>query len=178
MTPELREKLLLRMFSSIRYMEEYSKHFIEFIDAGLLAFDEYQKLSSKPFGHPLYSNIVSDVRLWSIKVIPNFLGMKQNIQESISAARKGDLSGIEAAAGNFRGLNKDMDGIRESFMDFVNPAIKNRYFSEWEIVSTMSDNIYLTLSNYWRDDEIFDEEITGLIDEPTLFSYLQPNEIP
>jgi hypothetical protein len=104
--------------------------------------------------------------------------MKENIIESIQNARLGKFSTIRSAAGSFRGLSKDMDGIRESFMDFIDPAIKEKYFSEWKITRTMGNNIYLTLSQYWRDQEIHDQEITGPIDEQALLKYVLPNDKP
>jgi hypothetical protein len=178
MTPEMREKLLLRMFSSIEYMENYAQHFIEFIDTGLLALDVYEKSPSKPTADPDYSNVVSDVRLWKLKVKPNFIGMKENMEEALVNARAGKFSTIRSAAGNFRGLSKDMDGIRESFMDFIDPAIKEKYFEEWKTVSLMGDNIYYTLSDYWDPQDFLNEEITGVIDEKELLRYLSADEEP
>lgn len=173
---KLREKLLLRMFSSVDYMNAYSKHFIEFISAGILAFEAYEKILEKPVSHSEYSNVTSDIHLWKLKVIPNFLNMKNNMKTSIAEAKQGDYSGISAAAGNFRGLSKDMDGIRESFMDFIDPALKERYFSEWKITSTMSDNLYKTLEQRWRSGSILKESITGPIDDMALLKFLQDGE--
>lgn len=178
MTPEMREKLLLRMFSSIGYMEDYAQHFIEFIDTGLLALDLYERSTSKPIADPDYSNVVSDVRLWKLKVKPNFLGMKENMAEALVNARAGKFSTIRSAAGNFRGLSKDMDGIRESFMDFIDPAIKQKYFAEWKVTNRMGGNIYYTLSGYWNPQEVLNEEITGVIDEKELLGYLSAGEEP
>lgn len=176
MTPEMKEKLLLRMFSSIKYMEEYTRHFIEFIDTGLLALDTYERLPVKPTNHPDYANVISDVRLWKLKVKPNFLGMRENIEAAIVNARRGKFSTIRSAAGNFRGLSKDMDGIRESFMDFIDPEIKQKYFAEWKIVGTMGDNIYKTIDARWRAGSILNEKITGFIDENELVKYLANGE--
>jgi hypothetical protein len=176
MNSELREQLLLRMFSSIEYMEDYVNHFVTFIDTGLAALEAYENLQPKPVGHPAYSDVLSDVRLWNLKVRPNFLGMKKNIIESIQNAKMGKLSTIRSAAGSFRGLSKDMDGIRESFMDFIDPLVKHKYFLEREITSTMGDNIYYTLSNYWDEGEILRETITGPIDEQALHKYMLPSD--
>lgn len=178
MKSDLKQKLLLRMFSSIEYMEEYVRHFINFIDTGLLALETYEQLPTKPVGHVDYSLVETDVRLWHKKVKPNFLLMKKNIQEAIVEARQGDYSGIDAAAGNFRGLSKDMDGIRESFMDFIDPAIKQNYFAEWKIVGTMGDNLAKTIGTRWREGSILNEKITGVIDEKELLGYLSPDEEP
>lgn len=177
MTPEMKVKLLLRMFSSIEYMEEYAQHFMEFIDTGLLALDLYERLPSKPTADPDYSNVVSDVRLWNLKVKPNFLGMRKNIEQAIINARTGKFSTIRSAAGNFRGLSKDMDGIRESFMDFIDPAIKKKYFAEWKITNRMGGNIAKTVGSGWRPGSILDEEITGVIDEKELLRYLSAGEV-
>ncbi len=104
--------------------------------------------------------------------------MRKNIEQAIINARTGKFSTIRSAAGNFRGLSKDMDGIRESFMVFIDPAIKEKYFEEWDIVSTMGDNIYYTLSGYWDPQEILNEKITGVIDEKELLRYLSAGEVP
>lgn len=178
MKPEFKETLLLRMFSSIEYMEEYSQHFIAFIDTGLFALTQYEALAVKPVNHPNYYMVETDVRLWNLKVKPNFIGMRENIIEAVDNARQGKFPTIRSAAGNFRGLSRDMDGIREAFMDFIDPAIKQRYFDEWKITSTMGTNIYLTLSNYWRPTELLDTDITGKIAEDDLLKYLQHGEQP
>ena len=159
-------------------MEEYTQHFIEFIDTGLLALSTYQNLNSKPINAPNYSDIQSDTQQWVKKVKPNFILMKENILESIQNARSGKFSTIASAAGNFRGLSKDMDGIRETFMDFIDPEIKKRYFSEWKITGTMGNNIRNTVNQHWLPGSILDEEITGPIDEQQLLKFLQPGEQP
>jgi hypothetical protein len=178
MPPALKEKLLLRFFSSLDYTEQFVDHFIQFIDTGLLALAQYDALAVKPTTATNYNEIKKDADLWHLKVKPNFIRMRQNMQDAIAAARQGNFRVIRSAAGNFKGLNKDMDGIREAFMDFIEPDIKNRYFMLWKLAHTEGCNIYYTLSDHWDPGEILDTEITGLIDEKRLLSYLQAGEQP
>lgn len=176
MAPDLKEQLLLRLFSSIEYSEQFAEHFIQFIDTGLLALEHYDALPVKPTTAANYNEVKKDADLWHLKVKPNFLGMREGILEAIEKARNGDFSYISSDAANLRGLSRDMDGIREAFMDFIEPEIKQRYFELWKIARTEGNNIYLTISNYWDVGQILDEEITGPINEQLLLQYLKPDE--
>ena len=40
----------------------------------------------------------------------------------------------------------------------------------------IGSNIDYTISGYWDDNEILDEEITGPMDEQELLNYLKPDE--
>lgn len=178
MKPDLKEKLLLRMFSSLEYTEQFVENFTHFIDTGLEALEHYDALPVKPITAVNYNKIKKDADLWHLKVKPNFLGMKQGMLEALAKARRGDFSYVRSDAGNFRGLNRDMDGIREAFMDFIEPEIKQRYFELWKKSDYMATNIYLTLSDFWDPGQPLKEGITGLIDEQRLLKYLRPGEQP
>lgn len=177
MTPELKEKLLLKKFSSIEYMEEFSKHFFSFIEAGFSAVDAYKQNPPNPdiAGNKI-QDFEGDLKLWELKVLPNFKRMYKHMETSISKARQGSYDSIESAAGNLRGLGKDMDGIRESFMDAVNPNIKNSYFDQLKLARRKGNNIYYTLDDWWEPGEILNEKITGPIDEQDLLRYLKPGD--
>lgn len=178
MKPDLKETLLLRLFASLEYAEQFAEHFTQFIDTGLLALAQYDALPVKPITASNYNEIKKDADLWHLKVKPNFVRMRQNIQDAIAEARQGNFRVIRSAAGSFRGLNKDMDGIREAFMDLIEPDVKARYFELWTLAHTEGCNIYYTLSDHWDSGEILNTEITGPIDEQRLLKYLQPGEKP
>lgn len=178
MTPELKEVLLLRLFASVEYAEQFAEHFKQFIDTGLLALAQYDALPVKPTAAENHNEIKKDADLWHLKVEPNFVRMRQNMQEAIDAARQGDFSYVRADAGNFRGLSRDMDGIREAFMDYIEPEIKQRYFELWKKADYGATNIYLTFSNFWDPGQPLKEKITGPIDEQRLLKYLQLGEKP
>ncbi|WP_445768121.1 hypothetical protein [Rheinheimera sp.] len=166
------------MFSSFEYTEQFVNDFIQFVDTGLLALELYDALPVKPTNAANYAEVKKDADLWHLKVKPNFVRMRQNMQDAIVAAQQGNFRVIRAAAGSFRGLNKDMDGIREAFMDFIEPDVKARYFELWTLSHTEGCNIYYTLSDHWDTGEILNTEITGPIDELQLLKYLQPGEKP
>lgn len=178
MKPELKEKLLLRLFSSLEYTEQFVEHFTQFIDTGLLALELFDNLPVKPLNAENYSEIQKDAALWHKKVKPNFLGMRKGMHEALAYAKQGDFSYVRCDAGNFKSLSKDMDGIREAFMDFIDPEIKARYFKLWKLAHTEGCNIYYTLSDFWDAGEILNSKITGPIDEQQLLNYLQPGEQP
>lgn len=175
-TPALKEQLLLRLFSSIEYSEQFAEHFIQFIDTGLLALERYDALPVKPTTVANYNEVKKDADLWHLKVKPNYLGMREGILEAIEKARNGDFSYVSSDAANLRGLSRDMDGIREAFMDFIEPEIKQRYFELWKTAHKEGNNIYYTLRDFWDPGELLDEEITGPIDEQLLLQYLKPDE--
>jgi hypothetical protein len=178
MTPDLKEQLLLRLFSSVEYTEQFADHFVQFIDTGLLALEQYDNLTVKPLNAKNHNEIKKDADLWHLKVRPNFIRMKQNMLDAVTAAKTGNFRIVRSAAGNFKGLSKDMDGIRETFMEFIEPDIKTRYFTLWKLAHTEGRNIYYTLSDFWDAGEILNSEITGPIDEQRLLKYLKPGELP
>ncbi len=178
MTPELKEQLLLRKFSSFEYFEEFSKHYFNFIDAAIEAVETYK--ASPPNPEETDTKIVdsynNEIVLWESKVIPNFRSMYNGMITDIESAKIGNTIGIRSAAGDLRGLGKSMDGIRENFMDAIDPSIKEKYFYNLDQANTKGDNIYRTLSGYWRPGAIHDESITGPIEEQELLNYLRDGE--
>lgn len=148
MKPDLKETLLLRLFTSLEYAEQFAEDFTQFIDTGLSELVEYDALLVKPTTAANYTEIKKDADLWHLKVKPNFIRMKQNMQDAIAAARQGNFRVMRSAAGSFRALSKDMDGIREAFMDYIEPEIKQRYFELWKKADYGATNIYLTYSGF------------------------------
>ncbi|GAB1258006.1 hypothetical protein NBRC116494_25080 [Aurantivibrio plasticivorans] len=94
-----------------------------------------------------------DEKLWDEKVKPNFLRMRQSAQIAIDKAKQGDLSAIRSLAADFKGLSKSMDGIRESFMDTLDPHTKKTYFSLLKRNRVTTGNIVDTIISWWKDDE-------------------------
>lgn len=177
MNPELKEHLLMRKFASIEYMEEFAEHYFSFIEAGIKAVEEYKKNPPDPnqFGSAI-GDYEGDLKLWEMKVLPNFRFMYNGMREEILDARNGNTNGIKSAAGDLRGLGRSMDGIRESFMDAIDIKIKDNYFLQLKTARKKGNNIYYTLSERWKPGEILDEDITGPVDEHDLLRYLRPRE--
>ncbi len=179
MTPKLKETMLLRKFSSIEYMKEFSEHYFNFIDAGFESVNAYK--SNPPnvdlLDETQLKRYEGDLGLWESKVHPNFRFMYNSIITDIENAEKGNYEGVESAAADLRGLNKSMDGIRESFMDVIDPKIKEIYFFNLSQAKTKGDNIYRTLRGFWRPGAIHKESITGFVDEQELLRYLKPGEL-
>lgn len=167
--------LLKRKFSSIEYLEDFINTYQLFIDHSLSALDQYKNVKKQKTITP-NRDMDIDEKLWDEKVKPNFLRMYRSSQTAIEKARLGDLSAIRSLAADFKGLSKSMDGVRESFMDTLEPEIKKTYFSLWKRNRVTAGNIVDTINNWWKDDEILDEEITGPVDEVNLLNYLKPGE--
>jgi hypothetical protein len=176
MTPELKEKLLLRLFSSIDYMEEFTQHYVSGLQAADDAFAVFEKKCS---ADPTLTNRYAlEFRQWKEKVIPNFRGMKNNAIVALDNAMQGQSSTIRSATGNLRGLSKDMDGIGWDWWNEIDQKFWKDHAADMNNAKQFGKNIYLTLSDFWDDGEILDEEITGPIDEQLLLTYLQPGEQP
>ena len=102
--------------------------------------------------------------------------MKKNVILALDNAKQGQTSTIRSAAGNLRGLSKDMDGIGWSWWDELDKSYRKPFSENMNKAQTMGANIYYTLSNFWDEGEILNEEITGPIDEKSLLKYLLPGE--
>lgn len=174
MNPELKEKLLLRLFSSINHMEEFTKHYVKSMQAAEDAFSIFEKkYQSNP---NLGYRYAMEFRQWKERVIPNFQGMKTNAIEALQNAKNGQLSTIRSATGNLRGLSKDLDGIGWSWWDEIENPYSQTYAQNINKAQIMGDNIYKTLSHFWRPGSILKESITGPIDEQKLLIFLQQGE--
>lgn len=176
MNPELKEQLLLRLFSSIEYMEEFTEHYVAGLQAAEDAFAAFEQKCNMDAA--LANRYAMEFRQWQERVIPNFGGMKQDAIFALGNAKQGQISTIRSTTGNLRGLSKDMDGIGSDWWLEVDDFIRLRYADNINKARQMGDNIYKTLSNFWRPGSIFKENITGPIDEQVLLKYLQPGEQP
>lgn len=162
------------MFSSIEYVERFVEHFATAMDAAENGVATYKmKPPTDPY---LIADYQPEIKQWETKVLPNFRSMKTNAVEALSNYKKGITSTMRSCTGSFRGLSKDMDGIGEKWWQVVDQKIKDEYFSNLGIARKLGANIYYTLARYWDSGEIFDEEITGPIDEQDLLKYLKPGE--
>ncbi len=176
MTPELKEQLLLRLFSSIEYMEEFTEHYVAGLQAAEDAFAVFEQKYNMDAA--LANRYAMEFRQWQERVIPNFRGMKQDAIFALGNAKQGQTSTIRSTTGNLRGLSKDMDGIGWDWWDEVESTYWKSHADNMNKAEKMGDNIYKTLSNFWRPGSIFKENITGPIDEQVLLKYLQPGEQP
>ena len=176
MTPELKEKLLLRLFSSIEYMEEFTAHYVAGLQTAEDAFAIFEKKYS--MNANLANRYAMEFRQWKERVIPNFSRMKKNALLSLDKAKVGDFDYMDGATGNLRGLSKDMDGIGDNWWLEVDDLIRRKYADNMNKAKLMGNNIYYTLSDFWNPGELLTENITGPIDEKVLLKYLQPGEHP
>src|SRR5690606_41442272 len=91
MTPQLKEKLLLRKFSSLGYMEElaqYHQMAIEGLKECLDAFDLNPPQHIDWQSWPIWNS----PEVWKIRVLPNFQGTQQSIEEGIENDKIGRAS--------------------------------------------------------------------------------------
>ncbi len=176
MTPELKEQLLLRLFSSIEYMEEFTEHYVAGLQAAEDAFAVFEQKYNMDAA--LANRYAMEFRQWQERVIPNFRGMKQDAIFALGNAKQGQTSTIRSTTGNLRGLSKDMDGIGWDWWDEVESTYWKSHADNMNKAEKMGGNIYLTLSDFWDPGETLIEEITGPIDEQVLLKYLQPGEQP
>ncbi|OZY87152.1 hypothetical protein CBP51_09240 [Cellvibrio mixtus] len=176
MMPELKEKLLLRLFSSIEYMEEFTNHYIVGLQTAEDAFSIFEKKCSLDVN--LANRYAIELRQWQERVIPNFKWMKENALLSLDKAKMGDFDYMDGATGNLRGLSKDMDGIGDNWWLEVDELIRRKYADNMNKAKQMGGNIYNTLSDFWDPGEVLIENIIGPVDESLLLKYLLPGEHP
>ena len=176
MNPHTKSQLLKRKFQSLEYIEQFIDHYQQFIDTGLDALASYKEYKKKNPSFIPTKRMETDEWLWDKKVRPNFLGMRSSSVEALQNAKQGKKTTVRSLAGDFRGLSRSMDGIREAFMDIPDPSVKEEYLSLWKITSREARNIEKTINQWWKEDSILKESITGPIDEQELKNYLQPGE--
>ncbi len=176
MSPELKKKLLERMFSSPEYIERFVKYLesaVEGLHESLEWFEQHPPqdvdweswhISDKPEG-------------WRMRAVPNFERMLKSAKTGLENARKGDYQVIEGLTGSMLGLSRDMDVLGEKWWDYVPEEIAFKFGKNLNHAVQMAKNIWRTVGDYWKTPEsILKENITGPIDEQELLKYLQPGE--
>ena len=178
MNPDLKKKLLERMFSSPEYMRRMEKYFdaaLEGLYESLAWFEsnppqdvdwEDWHISNKPEG-------------WRLRAIPNFERLRRGIREGIERVENGGSDAlIRTVANNIMALSRDMDVLGEKWWDYVPLDIARKFGVNLGKAEQMAKNIWHTVGDYYDEGEILDEEITGPIDEQELLKYLKPGERP
>jgi len=102
--------------------------------------------------------------------------MRDGAIDALQDAQNGDCEAIEDSAADLRGFGKSMDGITDAWWPYVDKSIREKYFTNLKAARTTGGNIYWTLRGSWKEGELLNERITGLIDEQKLLKYLQPGE--
>ncbi|WP_152558846.1 hypothetical protein [Endozoicomonas numazuensis] len=172
----MKSRLLKRKFQSLEYIEQFIGHYQQFLDTGLSALTSYKDYKKQNPTFVPTKLMDTDEWLWDIKVRPNFLRMHSSSVKAMNFAKKNNMDYVDGLAGDMRGLSRSMDGIREAFMDILDPSVKEEYLSLWKITSREARNIEKTINQWWKEDSILKESITGPIDEQELKNYLQPGE--
>jgi len=176
MKPELRKKLLERMFSSPDYIEKFVRHFEAAVDGLYESLDYFER--HPPEGVDWESWHISDKpEGWRDRVIPNFERMLNSARQGLEDARRGNYQVIEGLTGSMIGLSRDMEGMGEKWWDHVPLEISRKYGVNLTRAMEMAANIGWTLGGAWNDDEILKENITGPINEEELLKYLEPGEV-
>ena len=171
----LKEKLLLRKFSSIEYIEELAEYYgraVNGLKRCLDAFDQNPPQQVDWQSWPIWNS----PEIWKIRVLPNFERTQQSLENGLAKAVSGDFSYIEGVTGSMQGLSKDMDGIGWDWLKYLDQDLVMEFSPNLGKAEEIASNIWLTVGDYWRPGEILNEQITGLIDEQDLLRYLQPGE--
>ncbi len=176
MKPELKKRLLERMFSSPDYIEEFVGYLEKAVEGLHESLDWFE--SNPPSDVDWKNWHISDKpEGWRIKAVPNFERMLRSAKKGLENARKGDYQVIEGLTGSMLALSRDMDVLGDKWMDYVPKDIVYKFGENLSVADQMASNIWRTVGDYWKTPEsILKENITGPIDEQELLKYLKPDE--
>jgi len=168
-----KKELLTRKFTSVGYMTKYVNLYQEMVFNLKSGMDEFEfKYKKNPKLDP--DNFTD----WINRGYPNLVRGADNAIECLNRAKLGNISGISSSAGNLRGLSRDVDNIG-GFGDWwqhIDKKFEDDFNDALNLAQTTGSNIDWTIRDSWNNDEILDEDITGVIDEADLLKYLKPNE--
>jgi len=173
MNKNSKKTLLERKFTSIDYIKLYVDGYQEIVETLEAGMNEFELQLKK---NPTLN--IDNFKQWQLRGAPNIKRGAQNALEHFEKAKKDHLTGIASSAGNLRGLSRDVDNIG-GFGDWwheIDNKYWDKFYTTYMETETIGSNIDYTISGYWDDDEILDEEITGPIDEQELLNYLKPDE--
>ena len=176
MNPELKKKLLERMFSSPEYMRQMGAYFDAAMEGLYESLDWFEK--NPPEGVDWESwHIAEKPEGWRIKAIPNLERLRKGIEEGIERVENGGSDAlIRTVANNIMALSRDMDVLGDRWWEYVPREIAYKWGKNITKADQMASNIWHTIGDYYDEGEILDEEITGPIDELELLKYLKPGE--
>ncbi|MGB0503256.1 MAG: hypothetical protein ACPGGD_04340 [Thalassolituus sp.] len=174
MTPELKKTLLTRKFSSIEYMQELENYMSQSIQGLVDSLNYFNEHCSHV---DMNDWVPADTpQAWEDRALPNFNRILTSIKNGIDYANQDDPSYIEGVTGSMQGLSKDMDVLGRQWWKYVDSSVVQVYGSNMNMARQTASNIWHTVGDYFEEDEILDEEITGPIDEQDLLRYLKPGE--
>jgi hypothetical protein len=174
MNKEIKRELLRRKFSSIEYMEELVRFFTLSLEGLKESIDWF-------YNHPpdvdwQSWNIADRPDGWEKTAVPNFESYLESIRQGIENYKNGDPNRIRGTSHCIKSITRDLDNLGEKWWDYVNLETGRRFGVNLGKAKKIAANICWTLAEYWEDDEILDEEVTGPIDEKDLLRYLKPGE--
>lgn len=175
MEKELKRELLKRKFSSVEYMEEMRVMHQKSIDS---LNDALKHFYLHPPQHEDWHNWhQSDwPETWEQRVVKNLQGTQKSIESGIDNYKKGRVSTIRSASGSLHNIFRNLDNVGWGWWKHIPQRYEGDFRFKLGCARDIASNIMDTLSNYWRADEILDEEITGQMDEQELLRYLKPGE--
>ncbi len=175
MDKELKRILLLRKFSSAEYMiemSEWHRGAIDCLEDSLEAFFE----RSTEHGDWRQWPASDRPETWRDRVLKNLLKTQESIEIGIKNYSDGQDSTIRSVSGSVHGVFRNLDNFSWGWWKRIPSRYEAEFRSRLANASDQATNIMDTLSEYWRDDEILNERITGPIDEEDLKRYLRPGE--
>ena len=173
MNKDLREKLLYRLFSDPKYMEEMVIAHGRAIYFAIQAVDSFYK---NPMDGWDSMPIWDTPKIWEDRVIPNFQATQASMEEALKLAYVGDFNRMKRVTQSLRGIAKNMDGIGWGWWSSVDKKIEDEFGINFEISKQNAENIYWTLRDGWKPHEILKEGITGPINDSTLIPHLKSGE--
>lgn len=175
MNNRVKTQLLKRKFSSNGYLQEMSDHHKQAIAILRSAIRYFY--SHPPQGEDWHDWHRADwPETWEARALPNFNETQEGLDEGIHYARQGDFSYLEGAAGELHNIFRNLDSLGWKWWDYTDIALKDGFHDHLLTAKKMASLVWWTTGNYWRGEEILNEEITGPIDEQELLRYLKPGE--
>ena len=175
MKPELKAKLLERMFSSPEYMRRMGEYFDAALEGLHEALDWFEKNPPEDEDWEAW-HIAEKPEGWRIKAVPNLEHLSRSIWQGIEEYQKGDPDRIRGTSNSIMALSRDMDVLGDRWWEYVPREIAYKWGKNITKADQMASNIWHTIGDYYDEGEILDEEITGPIDEIELLKYLKPGE--
>ena len=173
MNKQAKKNLLDRKFRTIDYMILYVdafKNMVKTLEDAMNVFN----LTIPANPNRSTDNFVD----WVDRGLPILQGDLVYAQNALIKAKAGKASELVSSAANLRGLSKDIDSIGGfgQWWQHIDPLHWDTFWHQLDKTQTIGNNINFTISDYWNDDEILNEEITGPIDDVELLNYLGTNE--
>jgi len=165
MSPEQKEKALLKYFVSEAYIREFHKNYEAFWEYLIAAISVFE--ADLPEDYDGWEN-KEKIDIWKERVLIRYRS-KKTFEEAINQHLDGDSDSLWGITNSYPVLmTRIWDLVVTKWLSYIDPSYKENWIKSFDKGAIQASNIFKTLDNSWKSGSILKETVTGPINESDL----------